>query len=83
MPYALSMPLRVTSIEVDPKNARLARQAFKETGVGDRTEVREGSARDILPTLTEKFDAVFVDADKESYPFYFGHVTVRPAASAI
>src|SRR5262245_28364810 len=65
---------RLTTIEIDPRHAALARQAFKEAGVGDRAEVREGSAREILPALTEKFDAIFVDADKESYPFYFGHV---------
>jgi predicted O-methyltransferase YrrM len=65
---------RLTSIEIDPRHAALARQAFKEAGVADWAEVRDGSAGEILPALNEKFDAVFVDADKESYPFYFQHV---------
>jgi predicted O-methyltransferase YrrM len=62
---------RLVTLEIDPKHAAFARKTFADAGVADRVEVREGSAREILPKLREKFDAVFVDADKESYPFYF------------
>ncbi len=65
---------KLTTIEIDPQHAALTRQAFREAGVGDRAEVVEGAGREILPRLNERFDAVFIDADKESYPFYFGHV---------
>ncbi len=35
-------------------------------------ELKHGAAEDILPTLPDKhFDAVFIDANKQSYPEYF------------
>ena len=62
---------KLVTLEIDPKHANFARKTFTDAGVSDRVDVREGSAREILPKLNERFDAVFVDADKESYPFYF------------
>jgi predicted O-methyltransferase YrrM len=62
---------RLVTIEIDPHHAAFARQSFNDAGVSDRVEIREGPAREILPRITDTFDAVFVDADKESYPFYF------------
>ena len=71
MARALAPGGRLTTLEIDAKHAAVARRSFQEAGVADRAEVREGSAADILPRLTERFDAIFVDADKESYPFYY------------
>ena len=68
---ALGKSGRLTTLEIDPRHAEVARKTFAEAGVGDRVEVRLGAAREILPTLNEQFDAIFVDADKEAYPFYF------------
>jgi predicted O-methyltransferase YrrM len=38
-----------------------------------RTQIKQylGNARDIIPTLPQKFDLVFIDADKRYYPQYF------------
>jgi predicted O-methyltransferase YrrM len=62
---------RLTTIEKDPRHARLARQAFAEAGLGTRVQLIEGAALDVLPTLPAGFDAVFLDADKEPLPQYF------------
>jgi caffeoyl-CoA O-methyltransferase len=62
---------RLVTIERDPRHAAAARTSFADAGVADRVELREGEARDVLPTLTPPFDAVFVDADKESLPEYY------------
>lgn len=44
---------------------------FQEAGLADKIEYRIGNALDIIPQLTEKFDLVFLDADKENYlPYY-------------
>lgn len=61
----------LTTLEVDPHHARLARQAYDEAGVADRVRLLQGDARKILPTLEPGFDVVFIDADKEPLPEYF------------
>jgi len=62
---------RLTTIEKDPRHAALARRAYTEAGVAPRVQLLEGSALDLLPTLTTAFDAVFLDADKAPLPHYF------------
>ena len=62
---------RLTTLEKDPRHARIAREGFKEAGLDGRVELIEGGALEILPTLAPGFDAVFIDADKEPLPKYF------------
>ncbi len=50
---------------------------FREAGLEDRIDYRTGNAVDIIPQLTEKFDLVFIDADKENYARYFDLVIDR------
>lgn len=64
---------RLTTIESKRAHARVARQAFRDAEVTDRVELIVGDAREVLPTLEPAFDAVFLDADKESLPAYFAH----------
>lgn len=63
---------RLTSVEIDPDHASLAREFLERAGLSKRVEVRVGDAREILPDLgpDESFDLVFLDADKEGYPGY-------------
>ncbi len=60
------------TVELDPERAGLARQFFERAGLADQVSVRVGPAGELLPGLAEDgpFDAVFIDADKESYPLY-------------
>jgi len=68
---ALPLSGRLTTIERDPRHAALARRAFAEAGVERRVRVIEGTALEVLPTLSPGYDAVFVDADKEPLAQYF------------
>ena len=61
----------LTTVEFDPRHAQVAREAYRTAGVADRVHLIEGSALDVLPTLTPGFDAVFVDADKAPMAAYF------------
>jgi predicted O-methyltransferase YrrM len=62
---------RVTSIEIDPDAADLARRNLDRAGVGDRVEIVVGDAVEYLPTLPpESVGMVFIDGDKKSYPRY-------------
>ena len=63
---------RVWTIEYEPHHAVVAEQVIEKTGYSGRVDVLTGAGAYVLPTLEVHgpFDAVFVDADKESYPFY-------------
>lgn len=72
MARALSRDGRVLSIEIEDKHAAFARRYIQRAGLTDRVEVRVGRALDVLPSLDgEKYDAIFLDADKEPLPTYF------------
>lgn len=64
---------QVTSIEVDPEHAEIARQTIKDAGCESICEIVTGAALDVLPGLSGPFDLVFIDANKESYPAYLTH----------
>lgn len=84
MARALPPGGRLVSLEVDPDRAALARGFVERAGLADVVEVRVGDARELLPELVRarpgRFDAAFVDADKESYESYLTHARqlVRP-----
>jgi predicted O-methyltransferase YrrM len=42
---------RVTTLEIDPRHADVARTSLDAAGVGDRVDVLVGAALDTLPTL--------------------------------
>ena len=44
---------------------------FKEAGLDKIIDYRIGNALTILPAVQQKFDLVFIDADKENYSNYF------------
>ncbi|GAA3017589.1 O-methyltransferase [Streptosporangium longisporum] len=64
----------VTTLEVDPGYAKLARRNLEHAGVADRVDVIVGAATDSLDELiarrAEPYDLVFIDADKPNNPRY-------------
>ncbi|WP_246178708.1 O-methyltransferase [Actinomadura decatromicini] len=62
----------LTSVDIDPENQRLAKQAYREAGLGAfRTRMIVGPALEVLPRLTDgAYDMVFCDAQKREYPEY-------------
>jgi len=69
---ALPAAGKLITLEISAKHAETVRAAFARAGLSDRTEVRVGSASELLPTLQSEapFDLFFIDADKVSYPIY-------------
>ncbi len=71
MARALPAEGRVRTIEVSPKHAAFARAWIARSDVADKVEVLEGDARGVLETMRDaSADAMFLDADKSSYPIY-------------
>jgi predicted O-methyltransferase YrrM len=62
----------LTSVDVEPENQRLAREAYAEAGFPtSRARLITGRALDVLPRLTDgAYDLVFCDAAKQEYPDY-------------
>lgn len=73
MARALAPGGSLTSLEVDPDRAALARRNLARAGLSDRVEVLAGPALDALPRLAGPFDLVFLDADKPNNPAYLAH----------
>lgn len=61
---------KIDTIERDVQRAEEAIENIKQVGVEDKINVIIGDAVDILPTLNNKYDIVFIDAAKGKYPFF-------------
>ena len=59
------------TIEVDEELKSIASKYFDETGLTDQITQYIGDAVDIIPSITGKFDLVFIDADKPNYGLYY------------
>ena len=61
---------RIDTIERDEERIKEAKINIKNVGVEDKIKIYEGDAVEILPTLNEKYDMIFIDAAKGKYPFF-------------
>ena len=72
MARALPPGGRLVTLEINETHAAFARRYIERANLSDRIEVRVGRALDVLPAFDgERFDAIFLDADKEPLPTYF------------
>ena len=67
---------RLVTLESEPGHAEIASRNIRRAGLSDLVDLRVGPAQETLPRLVEEglgpFDLIFIDADKKSYPDYFG-----------
>ena len=61
---------KIDTIERDKERIKEAKENFKKVEVEDKINLYEGDAVEILPTLNERYDMVFIDAAKGKYPFF-------------
>ena len=61
---------KIDTIERDEERIQEAKENFVKVGVQDKINLYEGDAIEILPTLNEEYDVVFIDAAKGKYPFF-------------
>lgn len=60
----------IDTIERDIDRIAEAKENVKKVEVSEKIQIYEGDAVEILPTLQEKYDVVFIDAAKGKYPFF-------------
>jgi len=60
----------IDTIEREAERVKEAKENIKKAEVEGKINIYEGDAVEILPTLNEKYDAVFIDAAKGKYPFF-------------
>ena len=71
---------KVITLDVQEDTNKVARSFVERTEYANSIDFRLGPALDIIPTLSETFDLVFIDADKPNYANYYNAVfdKVRP-----
>mgnify|MGYP006072675295 FL=1 len=61
----------IITIDRNEELAELQKKYFDKSDYKKQIQTFVGNAIEIIPTLTEKFDLVFIDADKSNYTNYF------------
>jgi predicted O-methyltransferase YrrM len=61
---------QITTVEKDPKHARITQDNITRAGLDDRIKIIQGDGTMVLPKLPGPFDLVFLDAEKTQYLAY-------------
>ncbi len=61
---------QIDTIERDTQRVKEAKENIKKAEVENKINIYEGDAVEILPTLKNKYDVIFIDAAKGKYPFF-------------
>lgn len=62
---------KLITIDVNAQLEDFVRDYFAQSDFDAQIDYRIGDAMQLLPTLTEQFDLVFIDADKQNYINYY------------
>jgi caffeoyl-CoA O-methyltransferase len=63
---------KLYTLELREEDAAIANNYFSESRYKEQVHLLVGNAKDIIPTLNETWDIVFIDADKTGYIDYYG-----------
>jgi predicted O-methyltransferase YrrM len=62
---------KLYTIDINEELKSMSSTYFKKAGIDDKVVQYVGNALEIIPTISDNFDLVFIDADKENYSKYF------------
>lgn len=71
------------TIEFDEEREEFSKEYIEKAGLSDKIIVHLGNALDIIPSIDEKFDLVFIDADKINYSNYFDLIIDKLAKNGL
>lgn len=61
---------KIDTIERDGERVQKAKENIQKVELEKQIQIYEGDAVEILPTLSQTYDMVFIDAAKGKYPFF-------------
>ncbi|MEO6883075.1 MAG: O-methyltransferase [Bacteroidia bacterium] len=62
---------KLITIDVNEELEPMVKKYFSEAQLANKIDQRIGNALNIIPSLNQKFDLVFIDADKKNYSAYY------------
>ena len=79
----LSKNGKIDTIDKNEELIKIQNKYFEEGGYRNKIIQHTGHALDILKNLNEKYDIIFIDADKENYINYFNQVSNKLSKNGI
>lgn len=62
---------KIITIDINEELEYFAKKYFVKAGIETKIEQRIGDAMELVPSITEELDLVFIDADKTNYANYY------------
>lgn len=62
---------KLITIDPNEETNHFAQKYIDRSAFKNKIELITGQAHAVIPTLTQKFDLVFIDADKKNYAWYY------------
>ncbi|MDR1459942.1 MAG: O-methyltransferase [Bacteroidales bacterium] len=61
----------IVTIEKNPEQEAIIRKYIQKAGFEEKVKLLIGNALDLIPTFNERWDLIFIDADKINYLHYY------------
>lgn len=74
---------KIITIDNNPEIETIARKYFKMSGLEEKIHFIIDDAKNVIPTLTDSFDFVYIDADKENNLVYYQQIMEKTHIGSI